>query len=189
MREENHSGGIFLQNLPDSRNRIVPARRIILSRLEIHAFQPIRPRLDKSEANVVAAGRQLGPPLRLPRFVAPLRDGHVHHIETGLAHQSQRQASDDYFVIRVRRKDQRPGSVPSRVWLRRRAEASQWKGFALRLRANKVPHKMLIRTMFAVTFFELRMCLWKSHFTITGRLAAAIACPWRFSFSSGKCNL
>src|SRR5207245_1790224 len=59
------------------------------------------------EADALAARAQFLEPFGLPRPVAALRDGDVDDVPFCFAQQPQRQPPDDYFVIGVRRKNQR----------------------------------------------------------------------------------
>src|SRR6266536_734772 len=111
VREKYDLRRLLAQNVSDAFDRFLPLRRIGGARLEINSFQAIRTRLDQSEPDVVAAGAQLLPSLRLPGFTAALRDGHVEDMKTRLPHQSQRQPADDDFIVRMRREDQCFGCI------------------------------------------------------------------------------
>src|SRR2546422_3169197 len=125
-------------------------RRIILACLEVHSFQPVGPGLNEPKPDIVAARRQLLPSLRLPRFIASLRDRYIDPLEARPAHQPQCQPANNNLVIRMRRKNQDPWRRSGGYLLRWSPQAAQRQRFALALHASDLRHEMLVRTMFAV---------------------------------------
>src|SRR5690242_19274920 len=73
MREENRLWLLFGEDPGDALNGFVPGSRVVRPGLRIDAFEPVLNRGQQPEANVVAAGLQFLPPLRLSRLFAPLR--------------------------------------------------------------------------------------------------------------------
>ena len=125
---------------------------------------------------------KLGPARRLPLTVASRRHRDVDHPPVLLAQQPQRPPADDHFIVRVRREDQRDRRIiGERLAVgspeTRRAGMPRLRGSASIFDVLRRRDSSRCRREFV---HALRL--------VAGKLAAAIAWPWRLFFSSGMWN-
>jgi hypothetical protein len=170
MREEHHSGRVAGDDVRDDLDGLTPPRRIAVPSLHVDALESAWSRAHEIESQVVARVGQFLPPRLLARLVAPLRHRDVDDTHAGLALEAQRHSADDALIVWVRREDQDRRGVRSWRRSRRHRESAERKFAPLALEPLELRHKAMVR---------------RRHRVIAGRLAAAIAWPWRLSCSFG----
>ena len=146
-------------------------RRLLFAAPRIDFLQTVRRGLHQAKTDAVAAIFQLPQPLCLTFLPAPVRHGHVDDVPFRFAQQPQRQPADDYLVIRVRRENQDLRRVREDLRTGQRGESAERMSLSLSGNAGVFRDEVMIGI---------------HPFVISGKLAAATACPTRLLFSSAR---
>ena len=102
-----------------------------------NVFQAARRRLFEGDAEPTAGVGEFLPASWLPSLVAALGDGDIDYAQARFALQSQGEATDNAFIVRVRRKDQRGRSVWRRRSFAMGRNVAEGKRFSFRNQAGK----------------------------------------------------
>src|SRR5664280_655864 len=171
MRKENDLRRMAAQKVRDDSYRFPPMAGFLFACADINFLETLWRRLHQPETNASAASLQFQQALLLACFIAAMGDSDIHDVPVRLPQQAQRQGAHDHLVVGMGREKQGFGRIWS--WRRARARGKISQGIT-----SAVPDE-------AGVFGDEMMVGVHDFFGSGGRLAAAIAWPWRRSFSSG----